>query len=108
MIVIGDAVHAPSPTAAQGASLAIGDAVQLGKCLWNLPDTKQAFAAVEQARRPRVEGIIKPFAAQLNGTKTATGLQRIFRDLMLPRVLSARSKKAKWVYGYHIDWGVPE
>jgi 2-polyprenyl-6-methoxyphenol hydroxylase-like FAD-dependent oxidoreductase len=33
MIVIGDAAHAPSPTSGQGASLAIEDAVLLGKCL---------------------------------------------------------------------------
>jgi len=38
MIIIGDAAHAPSPTSGQGASLAIEDAVQLAKCLRDLPD----------------------------------------------------------------------
>jgi 2-polyprenyl-6-methoxyphenol hydroxylase-like FAD-dependent oxidoreductase len=108
MIVIGDAAHAPSPSSGQGASLSIEDAVQLGKCLRDLPDAEQAFAALERARRPRVEGIIRQ-AARINNNKAATGVARVFRDMMLPPVLSliANSKQARRVYGYHIDWSSP-
>ncbi len=65
MIVIGDAAHAPSPTSGQGASLAIEDAVQLAKCLRDLPGPDRAFATFEQMRRPRAEKIIKQ-AARVN------------------------------------------
>jgi 2-polyprenyl-6-methoxyphenol hydroxylase-like FAD-dependent oxidoreductase len=108
MIVIGDAAHAPSPSSGQGASLSIEDAVQLGRCLRDLPDAEQAFAALERARRPRVEGIIKQ-AARINNKKAATGVARVFRDMMLPPVLRlvANSKQARRVYGYHIDWSSP-
>ncbi len=108
MIVIGDAAHAPSPSSGQGASLSIEDAVQLGKCLRDLPNADRAFAAFEQARRPRVERIIKQ-AARINNNKAATGAARVFRDMMLPLILKliANSKQAKQLYGYHIDWGAP-
>jgi 2-polyprenyl-6-methoxyphenol hydroxylase-like FAD-dependent oxidoreductase len=108
MIVIGDAAHAPSPSSGQGASLSIEDAVELGKFLRDLPDPERAFAAFEQARRPRVEGIIKQ-AARINSSKAATGLGRVLRDLMAPLFLKlvAQSKQAQKVYRYHIDWGVP-
>jgi 2-polyprenyl-6-methoxyphenol hydroxylase-like FAD-dependent oxidoreductase len=108
MIVIGDAAHAPSPTSGQGASLSIEDAVHLGKCLRDRPTADRAFAAFEQARRPRVERIIKQ-AARINNNKAATGAARVFRDMMLPLMLKliANSKQAQQLYGYHIDWGAP-
>lgn len=108
MAVIGDAAHAPSPSSGQGASLSIEDAVQLGKCLRDLPDPGRAFATFEQVRRRRVEPIIRQ-AARINNDKAATGAARVFRDLMLPVFLRlvANSERAKQVYRYHIDWGTP-
>ena len=70
MIVVGDAAHAPSPTSGQGASLSIEDAVVLAKCLRDLPDSEQAFAAFDSLRRTRVERIIKA-AARINNSKAA-------------------------------------
>jgi FAD-dependent urate hydroxylase len=108
MIVIGDAAHAPSPSSGQGASLAIEDAVLLGKVLRDLPDPGQAFPTVVQARRPRVERIIKQ-AARTNSNKATTGVGRVLRDVMLPVVLRlmASSRQARELYAYHIDWGSP-
>jgi 2-polyprenyl-6-methoxyphenol hydroxylase-like FAD-dependent oxidoreductase len=108
ILVIGDAAHAPSPSSGQGASLSIEDAVQLGKCLRDLPPAQRAFAAFEQARRPRVERIIKQ-AARVNSNKAATGAARVFRDLLLPLFLRllTNSKQAQELYAYHIDWGTP-
>ena len=112
MIVIGDAAHAPSPTSGQGASLAIEDAVQLGKCLRDLPRPDRAFATFEQLRRPRVERIIKQ-AARINNNKAATGAARVFRDMMMPVMLPvfvrfiANGKPGKQLYGHHIDWDTP-
>lgn len=109
MIVIGDAAHAPSPTSGQGASLAIEDAVQLAKCLRDLPAPPQAFAAFEQLRRSRAEKIIKQ-AARVNNNKAATGAARVFRDLMMPVMMPvflkfiANGKPGRQLYGHHIDW----
>jgi FAD-dependent urate hydroxylase len=105
MIVIGDAAHAPSPTSGQGASLSIEDAVVLTKCLRDLPSPQAAFARFEAARRPRVERIIK-WAARINNSKAAGPVARVFRDAMLPMILTmtAASKAHRHIYDYHIDW----
>ncbi len=108
MIVLGDAAHAPSPSSGQGASLSIEDAVLLGKCLRDLPSPEQAFAAVEQSRRPRVERVIKE-AARVNSSKAATGAARFFRDLMMPLFLGlvANSRRTRQLYSHHIEWDTP-
>jgi 2-polyprenyl-6-methoxyphenol hydroxylase-like FAD-dependent oxidoreductase len=105
MIVIGDAAHAPSPTSGQGASLSIEDAIVLAKSLRDQPGHQAAFAAFEAARRPRVERIIK-WAARINNSKAAGPVTRVFRDAMLPVILTmtADSKALRQTYGYHIDW----
>lgn len=59
VVLIGDAVHAMAPTMAQGAALAIEDALVLGSMLTGgvpLTDVGQAF---EQHRRRRVEWVRK-------------------------------------------------
>ncbi|WP_344397629.1 NAD(P)/FAD-dependent oxidoreductase [Streptomyces vastus] len=55
MLVIGDAAHAASPAAGQGASMAMEDAVILAKALRDTPDTDTALSVYETLRRPRVE-----------------------------------------------------
>lgn len=108
MIVIGDAAHAPSPSSGQGASLSIEDAVYLARRLRDYPDKGRAFAAYEQARRARVERIIRA-AARVNNSKAATGFGRVTRDLMLPLVLKliADGKQQQQLYGYRIEWDGP-
>ena len=108
MIVVGDAAHAPSPTSGQGASLSIEDAVVLAKCLRDLPDSDQAFAAFESLRRSRVERIIKA-AARINNSKAAGPAARVVRDALLPLILrmTADSKQFRQVYDYHIGWDAP-
>ncbi len=53
--LIGDAAHATLPSAGQGASMALEDAIVLAKCLRDLPDAERAFAAFETLRKDRVE-----------------------------------------------------
>jgi FAD-dependent urate hydroxylase len=107
MIIVGDAAHATSPSSGQGASMAIEDAVVLAKCLRDLPDIEQAFAAYEQLRRERVEHIVAQGARSSSG-KAAGPIARVLRDLMLPVILkrAARSgeRSLAWVHNYHIDW----
>ena len=63
MVLVGDSVHAPSSSSGQGASLAIESAVELARCLRDLPAPGEAFAAYEALRRPRVEAIGRNAAA---------------------------------------------
>jgi 2-polyprenyl-6-methoxyphenol hydroxylase-like FAD-dependent oxidoreductase len=103
--LLGDAIHATSPSAGQGASLAIEDAVVLGRCLRDLPDHAQAFTAYERARRGRVERVVR-YSNRVGNTKVAGAVGRWFRDLMMPLALKlfARPAAHAWLYGYHIDW----
>ncbi|WP_172457040.1 FAD-dependent monooxygenase, partial [Nocardia farcinica] len=38
MVLVGDAVHAPSNSSGQGASLAIESAIELARCLRDIPE----------------------------------------------------------------------
>lgn len=108
MIVIGDAAHAPSPTSGQGASLSVEDAIVLAKCLRDLPTPEAAFATFEDARRPRVEKIIK-WAARINNSKIAGPFGRVVRDAMMPPIMkmTADSKALRQTFDYHLEWDAP-
>ncbi|MFE0027298.1 FAD-dependent monooxygenase [Amycolatopsis sp. NPDC059021] len=58
MVLVGDAVHAFSPAAAAGASMAIEDAATLAECLRTQPDAPAAFAAYEAERREPMEKLV--------------------------------------------------
>lgn len=81
--LIGDAAHATSPSAGQGASLALEDAVVLAHQMAAHGKNKQAFAAFETQRRPRVESLIQ-LARRNSNTKTPGPISGLFRDLLLP------------------------
>lgn len=108
MIVIGDAAHATSPSSGQGASLAVEDAVELARCLRDLPDVDTAFTTFESMRRARVERIVAE-GAKWSNTKVAGSVQRVMRDALLPlmlkRVARAGSSSLAWVHRHHISWG---
>ncbi|TDD94778.1 FAD-dependent oxidoreductase [Actinomadura rubrisoli] len=72
MVLVGDSAHAPSPSSGQGASLAIESAVELARCLRDLPGAPAAFAAYERLRRPRVQAIAAA-AARTNEDKSSGG-----------------------------------
>ena len=71
-LLIGDAAHAASPATGQGASMALEDAVVLGKALRCAGSIAEAFAAYDGLRRPRVERNIVA-SAQRTGAGTAAG-----------------------------------
>jgi FAD-dependent urate hydroxylase len=105
MVIIGDAAHAAAPSSGQGASMAIEDAVVLARCLRDLPDTGQAFAAYERLRRARVERIVA-HGARTSNSKAAGPVARVLRDLMMPLILKrvARGESLAWMHDYHIEW----
>ncbi|MFI5933819.1 FAD-dependent monooxygenase [Actinoplanes sp. NPDC051494] len=65
MVLVGDAAHAASPAAAQGASMALADAVALAGALREHPDPAFAFAAYEAKRRAETEETVAA-GARLN------------------------------------------
>ncbi|MDJ0381002.1 NAD(P)/FAD-dependent oxidoreductase [Streptomyces sp. G-G2] len=102
-MLIGDAAHAASSSSGQGASIAVEGAVELARCLRDLP-YEQAFAAYEHLRRPRVERIIK-LGARTNSNKTAGPVGRALRDLVMPAAMKLiNPEKTAWQFDHHIDW----
>jgi 2-polyprenyl-6-methoxyphenol hydroxylase-like FAD-dependent oxidoreductase len=83
MVLVGDAVHAPSPSSGQGASLAAESAIQLARCLRDLHDVPSAFAAYERLRRPRVEKVAAR-AAKTNNSKGFGPLATAVMGLLMP------------------------
>jgi 2-polyprenyl-6-methoxyphenol hydroxylase-like FAD-dependent oxidoreductase len=109
IVLLGDAAHATSPSAGQGSSLAMEDAIVLAKCVRDLPVLEDAFAAYEQLRRDRAERVVK-FSRQRGNNKAASNpIARWFRDLLLPFFLKslANSAALDWVYTYAVDWAAP-
>jgi FAD-dependent urate hydroxylase len=104
--LLGDAAHATSPNAGQGASLAMEDALVVAKCLRDLPDTEQAFAAYERLRRERAEKVVA-YSRRIGQSKAISNPIGIrIRDLVLPFALKrfANPQAHAWVYTYHVDW----
>jgi 2-polyprenyl-6-methoxyphenol hydroxylase-like FAD-dependent oxidoreductase len=102
-VLVGDAAHVPSPSSGQGASMAIESAVQLARCLRDLPHG-DAFIAYERLRRDRVARVIK-LAARTNSHKAAGPVGRRLRDLVMPIAMKlAKPEKMAWQYDYRIDW----
>lgn len=108
MVLIGDAVHATSPSSGQGASLAIEDGIVLAKCLRDIPGTAAAFAAFKRLRRERVERVVAH--GKRNGDGKAQGpVGAAIRDLVLPIFMRRMAAKNSlgWIYDYRIDWQAP-
>lgn len=106
MVLVGDSAHAPSSSSGQGASLAIESAVQLARCLRDLP-YDQAFAAYEAERRPRVERIIRE-TTHKNSAKAAGPVGRFINAWALRIFTSlAKPERMAWMFDYRIDWDAP-
>ncbi|MGW5107578.1 FAD-dependent monooxygenase [Nocardia sp. NPDC004123] len=106
VVLVGDAVHAPSSSSGQGASLAIESAVELARCLRDIPDPAAAFAAYEGLRRPRVEDI-SDNAAKTNNGKTSGPVAKALFGLMMPIATRTFLKPEKMfgpVHRFVIDW----
>jgi FAD-dependent urate hydroxylase len=57
VVLIGDAAHATSPNMAQGAAMALEDALVLTDCLHRIPAIPDAIAAFQTRRRPRTDWV---------------------------------------------------
>jgi 2-polyprenyl-6-methoxyphenol hydroxylase-like FAD-dependent oxidoreductase len=108
MVLVGDSAHAPSSSSGQGASLAAESAVQLARCLRDLPDVESAFAAYENLRRPRVTKVAAR-AAKLNSQKAAGPVARAVAGALMPIAMKfVKPEKALgYEQSYRIDWDAP-
>ncbi|MEV5413485.1 NAD(P)/FAD-dependent oxidoreductase [Thermopolyspora sp. NPDC052614] len=109
MVLVGDAAHAPSNSSGQGASLALESAVQLARCLRDLPDVSSAYAEYERLRRDRVERIAAR-AARINRAKAPGAVARAMMPLLMPLMLKTVMNPEKTLgpeQRYVIDWDAP-
>jgi 2-polyprenyl-6-methoxyphenol hydroxylase-like FAD-dependent oxidoreductase len=109
VVLLGDAVHAISPSSGQGASMALEDAVILAKCLRDIADLEQAFEAYEHLRRERTEKMFDLGQRSDSGKFVTHPLQQWFRDVTTPVFLRlfANPKASDWIYSYRVDWDTP-
>lgn len=102
--LVGDAAHATTPHVGQGASMAMEDAIVLAKCLRDIADTEEAFAAYERIRKERVEKVVE-MARRMGNQKSPSGaFGRAVRDLVLPFFLKMGVKATEPVYTYRVNW----
>jgi len=100
LVLIGDAAHALTPYAAQGAAMAIEDAAALAALLAGRDSVAEALAAFESLRKPRLDKVARrgdfnrfvwhaggPVAVARNFALKLRSEQRLAADL-------------DWLYGY--------
>jgi len=105
-ILIGDAAHAVSPNAGQGASLALEDAMYLAKLLHEL-DYARAFATFEHDRRPRVERVVVEGRRRGGDKKVVSPVRSAIRNLILATIFRLFGERSQdWLYRYRIAWNV--
>jgi 2-polyprenyl-6-methoxyphenol hydroxylase-like FAD-dependent oxidoreductase len=99
-LLIGDAAHANSPHAGQGASLALEDAMRLARLMQDEQDLGVTFEAFERERRPRAERVVA--FARRNGNQkgefSATGAW--IRDRVLKVLIPVTARWQDWMYAY--------
>ena len=107
VVAVGDAVHATSPSAGQGASLALEDAAALARCLRDEPDHEHAFAEYERLRKPRAEEVVA-YARAITRQKSVSRsrISIAVRDLMLPLFLKSAMTDVRnnHLYNHSVPW----
>jgi hypothetical protein len=87
-------------------SLAIESAVELARCLRDLPYS-HAFPAYDDLRRDRVTRMIK-LAARTKSYKSAGPIARRLRDVIMPIAMKlAKPEKTAWQCNHPIEWDTP-
>lgn len=98
--LIGDAAHASPPTLAQGAAMALEDAVVLSECLRSHGKVQDALQAYEHRRRPRVERVQAESVQRLDANLPITVHAARVRDQVARRV-GRQSLEGTWKWLAH-------
>jgi 2-polyprenyl-6-methoxyphenol hydroxylase-like FAD-dependent oxidoreductase len=106
VLLIGDAAHAVSPNAGQGASMALEDAMYLAKLLRDGGgDYEMVFHQFEDGRKERVEKIVAEGRKRGVAKEAVSPLVARIRNMMMRIFLKLFGIKGlDEVYGYKIDW----
>jgi 2-polyprenyl-6-methoxyphenol hydroxylase-like FAD-dependent oxidoreductase len=99
-LLIGDAAHATSPHAGQGASLALEDAMRLGKLMQEGQELGATFEAFESDRRRRAERVVALARRNGNSKREFSATGAWIRDRMLKLLLPISAKGMDWMYAY--------
>jgi salicylate hydroxylase len=105
--LLGDAVHAMLPFAAQGAGMAIEDAAVLAKVLSEAqPETAaqvtSALKRYARLRRPRVARVQRA-ARKQGGVYHMAGLMALARDLTIKAIGPRRTlARQDWIYRWRV------
>jgi salicylate hydroxylase len=101
--LLGDACHAMPPFQAQGAAMAIEDAVVLAHALKSAP-LADALADYEAQRRPRTHRVLASARGNMKIFHRSGGAARLASfgamraaDALLPAFVRSRQD---WIYGY--------
>jgi 2-polyprenyl-6-methoxyphenol hydroxylase-like FAD-dependent oxidoreductase len=101
-LLIGDAAHATSPHAGQGASIALEDAYRLVCALRNEQETGIAFQNFERDRRPRAERIVALARRNGNQKREFSASGAWIRDRMIKVMMPFNARSWDWIYGYDV------
>ncbi|MGZ3639140.1 MAG: FAD-dependent oxidoreductase, partial [Ktedonobacterales bacterium] len=106
VLLIGDAAHAVSPNAGQGASMVLEDAMCLAMLLRDCNgDFARAFDQFERHRKPRAEKIVAEGRRRGNDKEFVGPFRSRLRNAMLKFFLSRANDKADaWILGYKLNW----
>jgi 2-polyprenyl-6-methoxyphenol hydroxylase-like FAD-dependent oxidoreductase len=102
-LLIGDAAHATSPHAGQGASIALEDAYRLACALRDEPETGIAFQNFESERRPRAEQIVALARRNGNQKREFSPTGAWIRDRMIKVMMPFTARSWDWIYGYDVS-----
>jgi 2-polyprenyl-6-methoxyphenol hydroxylase-like FAD-dependent oxidoreductase len=101
-LLIGDAAHATSPHAGQGASIALEDAYRLACALQNEAEIGVAFRNFESERRPRAERIVALARRNGNQKREFSVAGAWIRDRMIKVMMPFTARSWDWIYGYDV------
>ena len=100
-LLIGDAAHATSPHAGQGASLALEDALRLGRLMAADQELGLTFESFERERRPRAERIVAVARRNGNNKREFSPTGAWIRDRMLKWLIPITSRGMDFMYAYN-------
>jgi 2-polyprenyl-6-methoxyphenol hydroxylase-like FAD-dependent oxidoreductase len=100
-VLIGDAAHATSPHAGQGASIALEDALRLARLLEQGGELRETFEQFEAERRPRAERVVALARRNGNSKREFTPTGAWIRDKAMKLLIPLTSKGMDWMYAYN-------
>lgn len=100
-LLIGDAAHATSPHAGQGASLALEDAMRLGRLMLEGQEPGLTFRNFENERRARAERVVALARRNGNNKREFSATGAWIRDRMLKWLIPITSRGMDWMYAYN-------